>query len=328
MQTKYNYIFYSAHSYHKYMLPNSSTCRVCVNAINTKNRFLNLLFKLHWSEKINKIVNLPLKHLWFSTMYGKPFANDKPNCYVFLAGKYAKNNKQFLEYIKKRDTRNKTIVYYLDLISKKYTQDIQEIIDNSDLVVSYEPSEAEQYNIQHIEEDYYSTPDAAIKATSFTCDVFFLGYAKGRQEELIYIAKHFSRNGISCRFLLVGVPELEQILCEGICYSEPIPYKCYLKEIQKSKCLLELIQKDSTANTLRYNEAIAYNRKLITNQPNIKSKHAYDARYISTFENAEDIDINFIKEPIDYTTFDTVKTIAPEKRLQMIERLLDQREHH
>ena len=54
--------------------------------------------------------------------------------------------------------------------------------------------------------------------------------------------------------------------------------------------------------TLRMQEAISCNRKLLTNNLLAKESKYYDERYIQIFEKVEDIDFTFVKEriPVNY----------------------------
>ena len=54
--------------------------------------------------------------------------------------------------------------------------------------------------------------------------------------------------------------------------------------------------------SLRYFEAIVYNKKLLTNNPEVVELPYYDERYMRVFESIEDIDVDWVKaiEKIDY----------------------------
>ena len=47
---------------------------------------LQRLFKLHWAYRINRIIELPFKWLWFKMMYNQKFDNDLPLCFIYMGG--------------------------------------------------------------------------------------------------------------------------------------------------------------------------------------------------------------------------------------------------
>ena len=56
------------------------------------------------------------------------------------------------------------------------------------------------------------------------------------------------------------------------------------------------------AVTARYPEAIALNKKILTNNRNVLSERFYDERYIHYFDRIEDVDLDWLKkrEEINY----------------------------
>ena len=54
--------------------------------------------------------------------------------------------------------------------------------------------------------------------------------------------------------------------------------------------------------SLRYFEAVCYNKKLLTNNPCVVDLPYYDPRYIQVFNNPSDIDIDWLREDctVDY----------------------------
>ncbi len=75
-------------------------------------------------------------------------------------------------------------------------------------------------------------------------------------------------------------------ICDGINYIDKMEYKEYLQRLDKSKCLLDVLQGESRGFTLRV-EALVYGKKLITTNSEILNAPFYDARqflYISSPE--------------------------------------------
>ena len=62
--------------------------------------------------------------------------------------------------------------------------------------------------------------------------------------------------------------------------NEFITYKENLLNVQKTKCIVEIVQDKQYDITLRPLEALAFNKKLITNNPHIKSYTFYNSQNI------------------------------------------------
>ena len=109
---------------------------------------------------------------------------------------------------------------------------------------------------------------------------------------------------------------------EGINYilNGVIPYKTVLNNLQNSKCILEILRDKQRGPSLRYFEAVCYNKKLLTNNPAIIDFPYYDERYMRVFSKPEDIDINWIKEDISNVDYHYKGDFSPTK---LIDYLID-----
>jgi hypothetical protein len=85
--------------------------------------------------------------------------------------------------------------------------------------------------------------------------------------------------------------------------DELIPYEETLDIIKRSKCLLELKINEINTCSVRVQEAVIYNKKLLTDNKNVyKMPCCKGDNNISYFDNTEDIDWDFLldNEPADY----------------------------
>ena len=76
-------------------------------------------------------------------------------------------------------------------------------------------------------------------------------------------------------------------------------YEEVLGGVLRSKVILEILQEGQSGPSLRYYEAVCYNKKLLSNNPNIVHFPYYDSRYMRYFSSPEDIDIAWITEDCD-----------------------------
>ena len=79
-------------------------------------------------------------------------------------------------------------------------------------------------------------------------------------------------------------------------------YQEVLERELNARVLLEIVQQGQVALTLRAYEAVAYNRKLLSNNKTILSFEYYDPRFMRYFEQVKDIDWDWVKEDanVDY----------------------------
>ncbi len=306
METKYNYVFYNVSDacYEPVLWPLNKYpfIRVYKNAFNS-NAFANKAFFLHWSAKLNRKVRLPFKKAWFKKITRQNFQNDKPCCYVFLGGKYLTEEKSLFNYIKSLNSENKVVILCGDLISKK-KWDMDKVKSVSDMIVTYDKGEAEKYKVNYYPwGDVYDAIEDVTTPDMFENDVYFLGFAKDRLEEIHKTYKVLAEAGLRCKFIICGTQEKDRVEGEGLHYIPPISYRENLKNVNKSRCILEIIQGGSCAPTLRLREACTYKRKLITNNTNPVYGECLDSSNLLVFEDTERIDTAFAQTPIDYNGF-------------------------
>lgn len=285
------------------------------------NKILQKLFICHWSQKLNSIVHLPLKRIWFKRMCKRQFQNDKPVCYVFYGGKYITEDSKLYNYIKFLNPLNKCVIYYADLISKK-GWDLDNARKVSDYIISYDKGEAEKYQIAYYDEMAYDILMDITEPTAFDYDVYFLGYAKDRLKQIYDVYFKLESAGVRCHFVVCGVSPTDRVKAKGIHYSAPIGYKKNIENVIKSKCVLELIQGGSSSNTLRFLEAQRYHRLLLTDNVYLNSKSYYNPEIMQVFEKADGINVDFINRAIDYSQYDDSQ-FDPFNRITYLENLID-----
>ena len=324
--TNYNYVFYNTG--YEYLEPSFEPLKkYCFVKVFSRafdaNNITQKLFFLHWSAKANRKIKLPLKSAWFKKICKDYFKNGKPICFVFLEGKYINDAPELFGYIKKLNPENKVVIYCADLISKK-NWNIDEVKSRCDYIVTYDMGEAEKYQIEYFNPQgpCYGALIDVTTPSEFENDVYFLGFAKDRLDEVHKTFFALKNQGLKCKFIVCGVDKDKQLNEEGLIYSKPISYLENLKNVQNSKCILELIQGGSSSATLRTSEAQVYKRKLLTNNISIVYQDYYDASNMSVFSNFEDIDFDFIRKPIDYFSFVKRDMYNPYNRILFFEEFL------
>lgn len=162
-----------------------------------------------------------------------------------------------------------------------------------DFVASFDKKDAERYNLI-----CFNTPYSARKLEQETpkYDLYFIGDEKGRGDMLEHLAYQARENGVTTLFQLMNY--------NGDCTliekrNRLVGYDKMLGYVAQSRCIVEILAEGQEGSSLRYYEAVVYNKKLLTNNKNVLSYDFYDARYIQYFERVEDIDFDWIKEDVD-----------------------------
>ncbi len=326
---KYNYVFFFAnYDYWEAIIGqevyNSPYVHVYKGAFNG-HPFLQKIFKLHWSYRINRIINLPFKSLWFKLMYNQKFVNDLPLCFVYVGGNHLYRDGGFTEYVRRMNARNRQVIMHNDLITKKCSYDYHIIRDKVDLAITYDYDEAQKFGIHYFREDTYSRLINLPAKVDYESDVYFLGAAKDRLNQIIKTYSHLRGNGVKCLFLIAGVPQNEQIEGEGLQYIEGISYRENLEHIVKTKCILEIIQNGSADITTRAVEAIAYQRRLLTNCKSIPDGYFHQTQ-ICIFDNPQEISISFFKQGFRQEDYPPLIDLNPLRRLYDIQEQLEKKE--
>ena len=194
-----------------------------------------------------------------------------------------------LLYLDKRDHAH--VCSYANMLCEKA------VFDN---VLTFDPDDAKEFNME-----LYSTPYSKISIDSNEMDtsLYFCGSNAGRMYGLYLIWLNAKNRNISVRYDLVGCQVFEQFFenDSNICFhQEYVEYPQLLKQMQKSNCILDITQADQSGFTLRPYEAVAYNKKLLTNNKRIFNFQFYDERYMRYFDRIEDIDWDWVSEPASF----------------------------
>ena len=164
-----------------------------------------------------------------------------------------------------------------------------------DVILSFDYNDCENYNLVY-NPLVYSAPKE-LKNVEEDIDVYFCGKAKDRLDLILSTFKQLKEKGLNCKFFINGVRQDKRENIDGLVYLDKfMSYKDNLDYVKRSKCLLEVMQEGGNGYTLRTCEAVAYNKKLITNNYMLKNSDFYDCDMISFFEKSDDIDFEFINK--------------------------------
>ncbi len=283
--------------------------------------------RLHVSPRINDKINLPYKEVWFKKYFTKTFENNYPICFVFFATQencdllsrgYAKN-------LRTNYSDCKIVFCVMDRIQQKYDTiknfDLKFLKEECDLVVTNNPLDAEEYNIKYYI-GMYSKLNCKYNKSVAHPDILFVGLMKDRLETLYTIFEKATAEGYQCDFYITGVPKEKQKYEDYITFNNEMPYSQMIEKTVNSKCILDLMHRNTNAFTSRFAEAIFYDKFLLSNSERVKDSKYYNEKWMKTFKNPLDIDFSFINEIQNQPRYNYNGDLSPNKFLQWLEEVL------
>lgn len=242
---------------------------------------------------------------------------DKTKKYViFFDGQYALATHEFRQYLQQEYPGCQIIFHLGDLIRTKKGIDIEDIKAFADFVVTYDHNDADNYELNYHPDAYSKLPEQLLKEDKLGHSaLLFHGFARNREETIIESYDYLIKNGIDCVFNVPGLSKEALLSRPELSKSKNTPYIQYLKYVQKTDCIFEVLQKGSQGCTFRTWEAVVYNKKLLTNNPSVKDEPFYNPKFIKVFTSPEDIDVEWLKTPIQ-VDYNFAEKLYPEACFQ------------
>lgn len=277
------------------------------------------------NRKIERLLgNLWLKpNFWYPSYFMNDFDNNNELVFVFDTEWVQGEFTNFIYYLKKSNPGSKYVLICTDLWQTLGVSDLDETIANFDLVLSFDQNDCHKYNFTYhplvfssFQGELADMPDS---------DVFFLGQPKNRLPEILACLEKLWENDVKTDVHLVWVDTNEQVYKDRINYVDKvIPYRTNLQHFLHANCALEIMQNGGVGYTQRMCEAIAFDKKIITNNKLIHEAPFYNPSYIFQIKSATDITPELCqqikrREDVDYHY---KEQISPIELLQFIEKKL------
>ncbi len=266
---------------------------------NINNDVLKMMRKIHLSEKINQIINLPFKSVWGSSLDDITWDNNTMY-YVIFKSPYPIDVSYLKEKKKKYDV--KYILFVIDPWDDDYSKYAREYAKNIhfDYIFTIDQGDAEKYNFIFNDTYYSILPDNSNNEIEY--DLYSIAINRGRLKKLYGIYEYLNNYDVSSMYRITGVPTKDIKLEYKIIYNKFIEYPQIISELKRCNCILEVMKDNQVGATARYYEAVCYNKKLLTTNKNVVNLPFYNPKYIHIFEKPEDIDCDWVKEriPVDY----------------------------
>lgn len=287
------------------------------NYINIKTNFFKKIYKCHFTRKFY----LPFRSLWNNKYYKTPF--DKNDNIIFILPVPKNNIHKYgaIKKIRKKYPNCKIVLMLTDLVNKSILNrackenELITFFSLYDYIVSFDYADCKKYGFLY-NPLVYSAPKK-LGYIKEDIDVYFCGRAKDRLDLIVNTYYFLKHNNVNCLFFLMDVPIDKRIQESGIVYLDDfMAYKDNLEYVKRSKCLLEIMQSEGTGYTLRTCEAVAYDKKIISNNLNLKNAEFYNDTMISFFDKAENIDLSFIND--EKTEYNDRFYFSPNKLIELV----------
>lgn len=209
----------------------------------------------------------------------------------------------FLQNIKKMGVSFSLL--YLDIHSRDDTCAYANYLSEQgifDHVFTFDPQDAQKYKIQLCFTPY----SKVIKDTSIASNkLYFCGGGLERFYLLYKIWESAQKHSAPLTYDLICSSSLSLFFNKDanvVMHRYYISYLQILKQTLDAGCILDIIREGQSGQTLRPYEAVVYNKKLLTNNPNIFTFPYYNPQYMHYFETPEDIDWAWVtcQETVNY----------------------------
>lgn len=289
-------------------------------------RVLNFIRRVHCSNKVNNIVSLPFKDIWNYSLLQMLEDN---TCIIFDTGALSMLSASFLYKIKNYRENIKMALFIVDSLhgsSEHLAKAIPNILNFPwDARLSYDINDCTEFGFDYLGPNIYSAL-RDVNPYNIESDIYYIGRNKANRNRLVLdIYDQCIQNGVQTDFNLIdkkkSIKNNHTEKRKGLHFSYiDIPYENVVSHVLSTNCILEVVANGQKAQTARYYESICYNKKLLTNNHNIKDLPFYNESYMKVFERVEDIDFEWIRrgENINYNYNDEFSPIHALDKLKNI----------
>lgn len=287
-------------------------------------RMLQPLYRLHYHHRINRHISLPGKMLWKSCyrLHQYSFREDETYCVIFLNGSLRYHfSEAYLQQVKARHPNVRYALILYDSISnmKMEKEQTLSLIPLFDYVLSFDEEDCRKYGYKRIYSSF-SRPKFLREDRRLESKAFFIGVGLGRLEFLQEAFRRITSRVKGCRFYIVNVKEKEQREIKDVVYNRKMTYEEELQMAYNTQCVVEIVKEGQAGVSLRTCEAVAFDKKLLTNNKALKRMPFYDERYMRVFDEIGQEEIDFLERDLQVHYEDNAY-FSPIKIVEAIEHM-------
>ena len=263
----------------------------------TGSKLLDNLIRLHFSYTVTQVVNLPGKSIWNKYCILEKLTQDRSFEYYIVIVNNA-IHRLSIKYLNIFREKENVHIYSLILDPFEHLpRNVQKqlMAVQWDRIFSFQRSDCEKYRFEFTDMIYSKVDIAKYSVPSDPeSDVYFIGLAKDRLEKVYSVYKKLSISGCRCDFtVIVGKDKLQEYKSKypGIEFQvNRISYDDILRKIAATKCILEICAEGQDGLTMRFYEALFYNKMLISNNQSTKLNSYYQPKYMQIWDEPDEID--------------------------------------
>ena len=229
-------------------------------------------------------------------------------CVVFFNGALYHNSYLPYTLLRYKEKWNiKFVLFYLDIVGTGVSLNADYLRSKNvfDIVYTVDPGDAKKYNLIQFLTTYSKEPSVNV-SENVNVDLYFCGASKNRSPIIKKLVEAGSDYDVKMKMDIICYEDKEVFKrLNGITVHDPgdnLPYNEVLRRQINANCMLDIVQENQSALTLRAYEAVVYGKKLLTNNIMIKDFPFFNNTYMRCFEKMEDIDWEWVKkrEKVDY----------------------------
>lgn len=260
----------------------------------TKYEIVNIFCKKNFYERlffaISRIFKIDFSRIWMKRTLNqmKELNQEESLIIIFDSGGGSKK----ISSIRSKFKKTKIVFWYWNKIN---SQDFDIVKLKSDIVISYDRIDSETYNIEFIPQFYWRK----FKERQYyknIYDIIFIGFDRGRLQILKEAENFFKKNNLKTYFYVIDEYNKNK---DPFLKNKLLKYEEIIEKTKLSKVILEINQKNQTGLSLRALEATLLGKKLITNNSDIKNYDFYHPNNIQIIDEINDIELNFLKTPLN-----------------------------
>lgn len=271
---------------------------------NDVGRIARIIRGAHTSIRATQLGELPLKRLWYHKILLDTYTKD---CvYIFQLDSAMRVGLSNLQYLQQKMKANNILILLDSVNAHSWTMKYARPYIFSKVwseIASFDLEDCKKYGFTYIGYSYYSKLPLKNKYKA-EIDLYYAGRIKNEDSRFDNLKDIINRgkNRVNSKFVITGIKDKSVKIAGVLIYNENLPYETILDDVIKSNCILELIQPGQSNQTVRYFEAVCYNKKLLTNNPNLQSLPFYNPEFMKYFETASDIDFEWVgqRDNINY----------------------------
>lgn len=267
-----------------------------------KYKMVKTLFRIHNANPLNRKYELPFKFLWYKRVMKNIYIQeDEKVFFIFYESFSFSYSRRFLTYLKKRYPFSQNCFVFTNPPDDYNTIRVTKVRELYEYIVSDVKDLAEEKGYLYYPFNPMFFPENEDRTINSN-DVFFVGADKGRLPILISLFELMTKNGLKCDFNIIGVSDEKQKYADVISYNRPLSYEEVLRRIKRSRCVLEIVQKDLNYYTFRVTEAMLLHKKLISTNVELANDPLFNNRILKTFSMSDTLNadfFSFIKQPVN-----------------------------